>query len=174
MVVATLLAVLASPPLTSGERTRRRLQVACRALGFSSFVVHNLVMAPTRSILDISVVASDESAWVEARARLAAALEDADGVLLGFGVSSPVGPARVFYLAQVRWLMRAIASHGLPTWQVGDGPRHPSRWQRWTARHHAGVPFAVAMEDSLQAVDVETLEGTSDANCGQVPSAPIE
>lgn len=76
-------------------------------------------------------------------------LDRATHILLGYGTTEPTGPARLHHREQVAWLRRAIGERGLPIYQVGNGPRHPSRWQRWTFRTYPGVPFADALKLSL-------------------------
>lgn len=74
----------------------------------------------------------------------------AHNVLLAHGVCMPNGPAKRHFTAQTEWLHHQLDKHGLAPWQVGDGPRHPSRWQRYTSLHHPGASFPEALSLSLQ------------------------
>src|SRR4051794_31018520 len=145
-----LLAILASPPLaTSGSRTRARLTLAARLIGCDTFAVANLISIPTTDVLDISVVGHEKASWCDARIRLAAQLDDAEDVLLGWGCTEPVGAARKHHRSQVAWLRTEVSRHGFRPWTLGGKPRHPSRWQRYTARYHNGLPFVDALAEAL-------------------------
>lgn len=144
-----LLAILANPPLTQGTRTLRRVELAAALLGYERAHVVNLFALPSHATGEIAVLGAEEHGWLSARELLKPSLESAHGVLLAYGTTPPVGAARLHYRRQVEWLHGLIAECQLPTWYVGDGPRHPSRWQRWTYRAHPGVPFAEALRDSL-------------------------
>lgn len=148
---STLLAVLATPPLaTSGDRTRHRLDLASVILGCSVVEIGNLLTAPTHSVLDIAIVGAAAAAWEPARAELAERLSCADEVLLGWGHTEPTGPARRHHRAQVDWLTEQLLADGRTCWTVGPTPRHPSRWQRYTARHYPGLNFEDALGQALQ------------------------
>lgn len=144
-----LLAVLTNPPLTTGTRTLRRVTLAADYLGFAQVQVVNLFAVPSHATGEISMLGSDEGGWLTAREILLPQLISSHEVLLAYGLSAPTGPARLHFLSQVEWLRGMLAEHDLPSWQVGDGPRHPSRWQRWTYRAHPGIPFAEALKVSL-------------------------
>lgn len=151
MTTRHLVAVLATPPLTtSGDRTRRRVELAARLIGCASVEIQNLLLVPTATVLDVAAVASEPSAWIAARMALTASLDRADAVLLGWGHSEPAGPARELHRAQVAWLRRHAARDGTAQWTVGGTPRHPSRWQRYTARTFPDVPFERALAHALQ------------------------
>lgn len=142
--------VLANPPLAEGRRTLARVETARRVLDATSAVTVNLFAEPSASVTDISVLGAEEQGWLAARSALMAALEPCTAVLLAYGVSEPTGLARAHHRDQVRWLWGCLALAGIPALQIGDGPRHPSRWQRWTARHHPGVPFIEALALSVR------------------------
>lgn len=144
-----LIAILANPPLTDGTRTLRRVELAAELLGFSQVRVANLFALPSHATGAIALLGAEEHGWLAARGTLTSLLGSADGALLAFGVTTPSGAARLHFARQVEWLRFLVAQNGLPAWQVGDGPRHPSRWQRWTHRAHPGVPFAEALHSSL-------------------------
>lgn len=144
-----LVAILANPPLTNGTRTLRRVELAADLLGFSRVHVVNLFALPSQATGEIAILGADEEGWLIARETLGPCLDTAHGVLLAYGATAPIGNARFHFRRQVEWLHSLIAERDLPSWQVGDGPRHPSRWQRWTYRAHPGMPFADALRSSL-------------------------
>ena len=148
----TLVAVLCNPPLTNGQRTLSRVELATRLLGFKDLATVNLFSLPSHATGAIDDLGLTEEGWLGARDELAAGLQRANGVLLGYGMTPPAGPARAHFLEQIGWLRAQLAKGDSPCWQVGDGPRHPSRWQRWTSRAHPGVPFAEAVGRSLVLV----------------------
>lgn len=150
----TLLAVLTNPPLTDGRRTLNRVTLAANLLGFDRVVVGNLFALPSHATGAITELGVTPHGWATSKSHLADDLASSEGVLLAFGVTAPSGPARDHFRSQVRWLIERTVSLGLPTWQVGDGPRRPSRWQRWTSRTHPDLGFPEALRTSL--VQVET------------------
>lgn len=152
-----LLAILANPPLTQGTRTLRRVELAADLLGFARVHVVNLFALPSHTTGEIAVLGVDEGGWLTARESLGACLDTAQGVLLAYGARAPVGIARLHFGSQVEWLHGLITEHELPSWHVGDGPRHPSRWQRWTHREHPGVPFADALRSSFIPVHADPV-----------------
>ncbi|MDI2020000.1 hypothetical protein PJL18_00496 [Paenarthrobacter nicotinovorans] len=152
-----LLCVLANPPTTSGIRTMSRVNLACALLRYDQVRVENLFAMPSHSANDISLLGRSEAGWLEARAGLAQAVAQSTGVLLAYGMAEPSGLARVHHRDQVAWLWQAIANEALPVFQMGDGPRHPSRWHRWTSRFHVGLPFAEGVRNSLLEVERPAL-----------------
>lgn len=150
-----LLAILATPPrTTSGSHTRTRVRAAAAFLGFKASHIVNLLDAPTRDVTEISAIGVGIDVWLHSRPPISAALDNCDGVLVAWGVTAPVGPARHHHSAQIRWVIDEAETRGLRLWSVGDVPRHPSRWQRLTSREHPGVEFAEALAASLQVFDV--------------------
>lgn len=147
-----LVSVLANPPLTSGVRTMSRVELAGRLLGFGQVRVVNLFALPSRETGEIATLGRSETGWLEARRDLRAGLAGADGVLLAYGASAPTGAARGHFMAQLDWLESQEALRNLPKWWVGDGPRHPSRWQRWTSRAFPDAEFNDALAKSLSPV----------------------
>lgn len=145
-----LVAVLSNPPLTTGQRTRARVEVAREALGFDFVSITNLVGVPTATTPQLATAAAHPAPWLCARLILAQHLDGASGVLFAFGVRPPPGPTRRLVLDQVAWLEDAARARDLAIWSVSSSPRHPSRWQRWTSRQHPGVPFAAALQQELQ------------------------
>jgi hypothetical protein len=150
----TLVAILANPPLTDGKRTLRRVDLAAELLGFHDVAVANLFSVPSHATGAIAELGTTEEGWLAARSSLDASLGMAKGVLLAYGAASPTGEAGLQFRRQVSWLLSRISAMALPTWHVGDGPRHPSRWQRWTYRAHPEVPFTEALRNSFVRVRV--------------------
>lgn len=144
-----LAAILANPPLTEGTRTLRRVELAADLLGFARVEVANLFAESSQTTNEIALLGANETGWLSARPPMMECITGAGGVLLAYGAGEPTGTARGHFRRQVEWLRDRVAASGLPVWQVGDGPRHPSRWQRWTHRAHPGVPFAEALRASL-------------------------
>lgn len=154
----TLVAVLSNPPLTDGKRTLRRVAMAAELLGFEDVAVANLFSMPSRATGAIAELGTSEDGWLAARALLEARLGVGNGVLLAYGATSPTGKAGLQFRLQVYWLRSRIAALALPTWHVGDGPRHPSRWQRWTYRAHPDVAFPDALRQSLVSVPADYVD----------------
>lgn len=152
-----LLAILANPPLTQGTRTLRRVELAADLLGFSQFSVANLFALPSYASGEIAVLGAEEDGWLTARELLESGLQTTHGVLLAYGARAPVGIARLHFGRQVEWLHGLIAERQLPSWHVGDGPRHPSRWQRWTHHMHPGVPFVEALRQSFVPAGTDSV-----------------
>jgi hypothetical protein len=148
----TLACILSNPPTTSGARTLARLDLAREALGFETAVVANLFVRPSRRTGEIRLMGTDQDGWLEARPGLAHALCVSDAVLFAFGVEEPSGQARVHFREQLGWMRGEVSARQLTAYQVGDGPRHPSRWQRWTYRAHPDVTFPEAVRRSLVTV----------------------
>lgn len=156
----TLLCVLANPPIGDGIRTRARVKLAGDLLGYDVVKVENLFAIPSPSVTDIALLGSTPEGWMRARVALLAQLKDCDAVLLAYGVSSPTGPARQHFEAQVEWLITKISKLPVVQYQVGDLPRHPSRWQRWTARQYPQIKFQDALCQSFRiAPTVSNTDG---------------
>ena len=145
----TLVAVLSNPPLAAGQRTLRRVHLAAHLLDFDEIKITNLFALPSASTGAISTLGATLEGWNAARPQLQASLDACSAVLIAYGVSPPSGMARHNFQAQVEWLRLNISERGLPTWRVGDGPRHPSRWQRWTYRNLPDLSFSDALRVSL-------------------------
>lgn len=149
----TLVAVLTNPPLTEGRRTLRRVELAADLLGFTQHRIANLFALPSHATGAIAHLGRHEAGWDQARAALTEQLNSADGILLAYGCTAPVGNARHHFRRQVDWLLTRSIDANLPSWCVGDGPRHPSRWQRWTSRAHPDLAFPDALRASLARLD---------------------
>ena len=144
-----LLCILANPPIGDGARTRARVELAREVLAYETAIVGNLFAMPSRSVTDISKLGATPDGWNAARAELETQLAKCDGVLLAYGASQPTGQARGHHRSQLQWLRDRLAATTVPLYWVGDGPRHPSRWQRWTARVHPKREFRAALAESL-------------------------
>lgn len=144
-----LVAILANPPLTDGTRTLRRVELAAELLGFTEVGTANLFALPSHATGAIAKLGETETGWLQARPHLTTSIKSADGVLLAYGTTTPTGDARLHFRQQVVWLTKEIADRSLPTWHVGDGPRHPSRWHRWTHRTYPEIPFLEALKISI-------------------------
>jgi hypothetical protein len=158
-----LVCVLANPPTTSGVRTLGRVGQAAQLLGYGDVEVVNLFPLATYRTGGINDLGAEAEHWHHARGPIEEALNRAAAVLIGYGATEPSGVARGHHRDQVAWLRQRIVERRLPTYQVGDGPRHPSRWQRWTFRHHPEVPFSEALRLSLCLV---TCGGTDEPRGG--------
>jgi hypothetical protein len=126
-----LLAVLATPPLTSGAITLGRIARAAEVLGASDWIAANLLNLPTASVLDIPNVGRERETWLASRPSLRAAIASSTAVLLAYGTAEPVGGARVHWRDQIEWVTSEIARNGCTVYTWGGAPRHPSRWQRY-------------------------------------------
>jgi hypothetical protein len=147
-----LLAVLANPPLaTSGLRTLSRVKLAARVIGCGEVGVGNLFSAASKDVTELTVLGVRPDSWLDARAGLLREICAADDVLLGWGCTEPCGEARLHHRSQVGWLMGVLESQSAQVWTVGGLPRHPSRWQRYTAREYPGREFVSALAASLRA-----------------------
>jgi hypothetical protein len=146
----TLLVVGSNPPAqTSGQRTLARVQQAATILGFERVTIANLFALPTYRSGGISDLGRTSGGWLDARPPLHSALDACDGVLLAYGTQVPNGEARTHHRDQVRWLDAQVERRGVPSWWVGDAPRHPSRWQRYTWRELPEIEFREALKRSL-------------------------
>lgn len=152
-----LVAVLANPPLTTGTRTIRRVELAAQLLGFSRAAVVNLFALPSHATGEIAELGAGPEGWMLARSTLADQIASADALLLAYGATEPTGSARTHFRRQLEWLAERVEARGVAAWCVGDGPRHPSRWQRWTHRAHPGLPFSEALAESLVRVTTPTV-----------------
>lgn len=132
-----LCAVLASPPTTSGERTRAALRLAAGLLDCDELRIVNLLPVATNDVNAMTRAGVDAYAWRLGRPELLLGLQSSDLVLAAWGVSRLSGPARIHQRAQIDWLVSQGAPlHGDGVWIVGDQPRHPSRWHQYVSDKH--------------------------------------
>lgn len=153
-----LLCVLANPPLTEGQRTLERVDQLRALLDYDAFTVVNLFSVATRDVTGISLEGQTATPWLKARDGIADAIDVCDAALLAYGVSEPTGAARNRHRDQIRWLYARLASSSMVTHTIGNAPRHPSRWQRWTNRAHPGISF----HDALAASVTTTLAAAAE------------
>lgn len=145
-----LTAVLFNPPLSSGTRTLARVALAAKLLGHQETAIVNLFPLATKSVLEVNSIGKDADLWLSARSNIAERLAVSGDVLLAYGCQEPVGEVRVHFRAQVAWLRQLLHDSDSTIWTVSNQPRHPSRWQRHTARSYPDKPFDEALELSLQ------------------------
>lgn len=133
----------------------RRVEMLRDLLGHDSIQTANMFSLPTLSVLDINRFGRTPEPWLVARHELADCIDSSSEVLLAYGVQSPTGLARSEFQRQVTWMWDRLRTRDCPTWTVGNSPRHPSRWQRLTARDSPGTPFPEAV---LAALSPATLK----------------
>ena len=158
-----LLAILATPPETSGERTLKRLDLAREILGFHRVAVVNVLNIPTFRTGGMATAGAAPEPWIESRPAISNALDECHGVVLGYGVSEPSGPARGHYRNQIDWLWGELRGRASPIWSVENPPRHPSRWHRLTYKSAPGLVFADVLATVLLPVGL----------AGESPAASI-
>jgi len=177
--MSRLVVVLATPPLaTTGERTRARARMAAEIIGAEAAELVNLLSIPTADVNGIATVGQEAHSWLSSRPRLHSAVMAADQVLYAWGIAEPSGPARSHHRDQVRWLLQLVQARGAREWMVGGAPRHPSRWQRYTARMRPGVPFAQALRSTLLPLDPNECsvysENAGEKRSAKQPTRPVE
>lgn len=145
----TLAVILMNPPLTSGKATIGRLRKVGQIFGVDEVHVANLFPIPSRSTDVIEEIGVDEADWVRARSDIAQTLLGASHVLLAYGIRAPRLGAGLHQSSQVQWLLSSLQSAPSRIWMVGESPRHPSRWQRYTSRAFPGQPFDQALRAAL-------------------------
>jgi hypothetical protein len=148
-----LLAVLACPPTTSGNRTRNRVAFFADLFNFASFEIVNLVDVKAYRTNDLTTLAVDSKLWARQRRRIKEGLSSSDACLFAYGVSKPSGQAGKEFAQQIDWLQREVDASGIDLYRVGDAPRHPSRWHRLTSKDYPEVPFANALGLVVQKWD---------------------
>jgi hypothetical protein len=147
-----LVAIGSNPPLTtSGERTRGRLEQARALLGFEEVKLVNLFAMGTYRNGGVAKVGHAPEGWRQARLEIMEGLRDAEAVLLAYGVGAPSGSARQHHRQQVDWLNAVLDDRELPVYWMGGAPRHPSRWQRYTYRHHPDLSYLEGLKLALSA-----------------------
>jgi hypothetical protein len=98
----------------------------------------------------------EKAAWTAARRDLILALDGADAILAGWGVSGLTGDARRLLDEQVGWLQARAQQSGIDGfWMVGGQPRHPSRWHQYVSDKYgrtSGGPFDARIAQALTFV----------------------
>lgn len=154
MPARLLLVVGSNPPSqTSGRRTLGRVEQARVILGFEDARLVNLFGGSSYRSGGVSELGVEPTEWLAARTDLEIGLASASAVLLAYGMNPPTGRARSHFRDQVEWLDSRTAALSLPSWWVGGGPRHPSRWQRYTWREFPGMPYLDALGLALRQRD---------------------
>ena len=142
-----------NPPSGSGTASLRHLNVARQILNFEEVQVTNLFSVPTRSVTDIAEVGQHPEGWTWARESLAQSIENADDVLIAWGLGGFGGAARTHCSAQIDWVYQELNNRGIDeVWMVGNPPRHPSRWHQYVSDRHgrtAGGSFDVRLRQVL-------------------------
>ena len=106
--------------------------------------------------------------WMQSREPIVSTINESDAVLCAWGLSRPSGPALGHFRLQVRWVGEVLAARGIESaYCFGDGPRHPSRWQRYTSRAHPDLSFEEAAVASLRLVQVPSLVNVIAAPMGR-------
>jgi hypothetical protein len=123
-------------------RTWQRLELARTLLGFDVVTVVNVLNVATFRTNGMSTAGAELAPWLDSRDAISEALGQCDGVLLGYGVSEPTGPARLHYRKQLDWLWTELDKASHPQWSVELPPRHPSRWHRLTHKLAPDSSFA--------------------------------
>ncbi|MDQ6525541.1 DUF1643 domain-containing protein [Nocardioides sp. LHD-245] len=148
------MAVLLNPPsASSGMRSRNAVERAATLLGYDEVVIANLCAAATPSVAELN--SFDQDAWAASRAQLNVSMQDAAGLLAGWGVAGLSGDARRWLQAQVEWLIGTAESCGIGAfWTVGGEPRHPSRWHQYVSDKY-GRTSGGSFEERLKQVLIE-------------------
>ena len=148
-----LLAILATPPETSGVRTLKRLDLARELLGFDRVRIVNVLDVATFRTGGMAAAGLDPEPWIQSRPAIMDGLKSAHGIVLGYGVGEPSGPARVHFRNQIAWLWDELGEMRTPIWSVELPPRHPSRWHRLTHKAAPGLAFGEVLGTVLLRVD---------------------
>lgn len=147
-----MVAILANPRPLGGGRTEKRIALVREILGYERAEIVNLFSRPSESSSEIAKLGTAPEGWLESRVAVSSALKSADSVLLGFGLIPSSPESRPHLRAQFEWLRRELQSRRhLPVWQVGDRPRHPSRWHQYVSDAH-GHTTGGAFEERLKQV----------------------
>lgn len=149
-----LVAILLNPPLSSsGNRSLNAVNRVRQLLGYESVEVANLYTEATPSIVELGLGEALEG-WLNARPKLKAALQSADGLLGAWGVAGLAGTAQQERKRQVEWLRDEALQMGFNSiWMVGGEPRHPSRWHQYVSDKY-GRTAGGTFEERLHQVVV--------------------
>jgi hypothetical protein len=115
-----LVAILADPPLTDGNRTLRRVQLAAELLAFTDVGTANLFALPSHATGAIAELGTAETAWCR-HGHLAA------GINFVGGFCSRTGqyPQSVRLVSTSASKSRVNRDRLVPDWYVGDRPQPP-------------------------------------------------
>ncbi|SMG44516.1 DUF1643 domain-containing protein [Agreia pratensis] len=146
-----LLVLMSNPPsTTTGDRTRRRVELLQTLVGIEETVTANLFSIPTYRTGEISEAGVDADGWLDARPAIVDAMDRCTAVMLAYGGQEPAGQARMHFREQISWAEKLIDARNLPVWTVGGRPLHPSRWHRFTHSNYPEVPFHDALVRSVK------------------------
>ncbi|WP_447949620.1 DUF1643 domain-containing protein [Microbacterium aurum] len=158
----TLVAILANPSTAGGDRTRKRIALAANVLGYDDYRIINLFSIASASSRDVAVLGESPQGWHTARAEILDGLSDATGVLLGFGIIAAKGDGKHHLRAQLRWLCTELRNAGhSQVWQLGERPRHPSRWHQYVSDLHgrtSGGTFEQRVSKALRQVELAEVD----------------
>lgn len=154
-----LLVVMLNPSAGGGARTLGRVSKLQGLVGLRSIELANLCIEATHSARDLRSLPPIPNGWSASRPATELLLDNADAVLFAFGVAPPAGEARAYFREEVNWLRATTVARGLPVWQVGGRPHHPSRWQRHTFRVWPGLDFDRALVRSVHRLGCEWPRG---------------
>lgn len=158
----TLVAILANPRLEPGGRSEKRIAIAGEILGYERAQIANLFAWPSASSRHIAVLGKEAEGWRDARRDLTSAISVADAVLLGFGLIPSSRESGPHLRAQLGWLRTELKARGhTQVWQVGDRPRHPSRWHQYVSDTHGrtdGGTFEERLHQVLRAVPLDDCD----------------
>lgn len=157
-----LVAILANPRPDATGRSATRIALAGEILGYDSTRIVNLFTWPSASSRDIALLGKMPEGWQDARRELTEAVYEADGVLVGFGLIPSSRESGPQLRAQLRWLHEELRTSGhVAVWQVGDRPRHPSRWHQYVSDAHgrtAGGTLEERLHQVLRAVPLDDCD----------------
>lgn len=152
----TLVALLASPPTTSGARTERKVRQALHVLGADRYIIANLYAFPVKDLPALSGCGAEPAGWVSARTELKSAVLEADVLLAAWGLHQLRGAGRRLQHDQFAWLRDLLSETGHRTaWCVGGEARHPSRWHQYVSDKHGRTTRSCSFEERLDQVLVE-------------------
>jgi hypothetical protein len=163
------LAILMNPvPHERVTTSERNVRICAGLLGCEDVEIVNLHAWPTRDLPALAAVAHQAQGWLEARAAIERALSSADVLIAGWGVGRFSRDARSHLDNQLRWLATAAEGAGHSSaFQVGDPPRHPSRWRQFTSPVHErfeGATFEERLRNSLQERALARFQGERSAS----------
>lgn len=134
-----LVAILHSLPSGEGTQTLKRIELARRTLACATTSVANIFPTKLPGVRAMSAIGAEEI-WQLGRSEIDRELgrHATTDVLLGYGVSQPVGALRPQFQEQIAWLHSALDTAGHRVWTFGGRPTHPSRWQRVVFKERPG------------------------------------
>lgn len=157
-----LVAVLANPSTTGGDRTRKRIALAAEVLGYDGYRITNLFSIASASSREVAALGKGPQGWYTARVDILDGIKEAEGVLLGFGIIATSGDGKHHLRAQLSWLCAELQNAGhAEVWQLGERPRHPSRWHQYVSDLHgrtSGGAFEERLSKALRLVDLAEVK----------------